>query len=137
MSPLYSSCGFFGFGKRKEDNAGLCGTDTKLSDDGVCVASLPKLTAFVEIEQAKAIIDTCSLKKDLPWCADVPMGEKAQMEKWGSVHLESKQEINDIRREYYEPFCESYSVGECNTSKCKVSVEKGKCIFDESKIRYP
>lgn len=132
MSKLYSSCGFLGFGKRREDNAGLCGTGTMLSDDGVCVATLPKLTAFVEITKAKAMVDTCRFNTDLPWCADVPRKEMEQMAKWGSTYLESKQEMTDILREYYGPFCESYSVNECNTSKCKV--EEGKCILDETKV---
>ena len=132
MSKLYSSCGFLGFGKRREDNAGLCGTGTMLSDDGVCVATLPKLTAFVEFEQAKAMVDTCEFNTDLPWCADLPKTREGLRERWNPVHLESKEEINDIRREYYGPLCDSYSVNECNTSKCKV--EEGKCIFDETKV---
>ena len=132
MPALYSSCGFLGFGKKREENAGLCGPGTKLSDDGVCVVSLPKLTSFVQIEQVLSMTDTCEFKKDLPWCSDLPQTEEGLMEKFDPVMLDRHTEINDIRREYYDPFCGSYPVDQCNTSKCKL--EKGKCVFDESKL---
>ena len=116
-----------------QNQATCSGENLSIDANGACVCDAQKLSSYHAFKTLQAKFETCEKNFDLPWCNEIPEEEHITPE-LKSIKENTKQELINIIKPYYDEACSSLSEDKCTSNSLNCVLIDGQCSFDHSKL---